>query len=133
MTFIYTVIVRFDTIENLKSWMESKERKRLIEKLNPISAKKDNYYIKSGLDFLFISENQNNKVPLRWKQYIATWSAIYPLSVIIPLIIVPFLRQLNFPQNRYLDSFFISGLIVLLMVYVVMPNYTRLIKKWLYK
>jgi antibiotic biosynthesis monooxygenase (ABM) superfamily enzyme len=133
LTFNFTVIIRFDTIENLKNWMESKERKMLIEKANPFFAKDDKYYIKSGLDFLFLSENQNSKIPVRWKQYLVTWSAIYPLSILIPLIILPILRNLNFAQNRYLDSFFISGIVVFIMVYLLMPSYTKLIKNWLYR
>ena len=133
LTFIYTIIVRFDTIENLRNWIESNERKRLIENVKPILAKRDDYHIKSGLDFLFTSESPNNKIPLRWKQFVVTWSAIYPLSVMIPLILLPVLRELNFPQNRFFDSFFISGFIVFLMVYVVMPNYSKLIKNWLYR
>ncbi len=132
LTFAYTVIIRFDTIENLKKWMDSQARKNLIKKANPLFAKDDKYYIKSGLDFLFQSGNQNYKIPVRWKQYFVTWSAIYPLSIIMPVIILPFLRKLNVPQNRYVDSLFISGIIVLLMVYVIMPSYTKLIKKWLY-
>jgi antibiotic biosynthesis monooxygenase (ABM) superfamily enzyme len=133
LTFAYTVIVRFDTIEHLKKWMDSGERKNWIKKASPFFAKDDRYYIKSGLDFLFQSGDQNAKIPVRWKQYVATWSAIYPLSIIIPLIVLPLLRRLHVVQNRYVDSLFISVVIVFLMVYVVMPPYTRLIKKWLYK
>jgi len=132
LTYSYTVIIRFDTIENLKNWMESHDRKRLIEKIRPLLFKDDNYYIKSGLDFLFTPENDKAKIPVRWKQYLVTWSAIYPLSTIIPLILLPILRMLNIPKIRLIDSFFVSGIIVLLMVYLVMPYYTRWIKKWLY-
>jgi uncharacterized protein len=133
LTFIYTVVIRFDTIENLKNWMASNERKRLIEKAKPLFAKDDNYYINSGLDFLFVSESGKAKPPVRWKQFLVTWSAIYPLSLLISSLVSPFLRQFHIPQNRFIDAFFISGLIVLLMVYAVMPHYTRLIKTWLYK
>ncbi len=133
LTFVYTVIIRFNTILNLKSWMESPQRERLIEKAATLFAKDDNYVIKSGLDFLFNPDSEKPKVPARWKQYFITWSAIYPLSVVIPLAILPILRSINFPQNRYIDSLFISGTVVLLMVYVIMPNYTKLVKKWLYK
>jgi len=132
LTYSYTVIIRFDTIENLKNWMESQDRKRLIEKIRPLLIKDDNYYIKSGLDFLFTPENDKAKMPVRWKQYLVTWSAIYPLSTVIPLILLPILRMLNIPKIRLIDSFFVSGIIVLLMVYLVMPYYTRWIKKWLY-
>ena len=113
-------------------WMNSQERKNLIEKANSLFSKNDRYYIKSGLDFLFVAENEN-KIPVRWKQYFVTWSAIYPLSLLIPFIVIPILSMLHIPDNRFIHSFFISGLIVLIMVYLLMPSYTRLIKKWLYK
>ncbi|PBJ05449.1 antibiotic biosynthesis monooxygenase [Flavobacterium sp. ACN6] len=133
LTFVYTVIIRFDDIENLKNWMKSDNRKLLIEKANPFFRKNDNYQIKSGLDFLFNGENEGSKVPVRWKQFLVTWSAIYPLSLLIPLFALPFLRFLKIPSYHYLDALVISGFIVFLMVFAVMPNYTRLIKKWLYK
>lgn len=132
LTFVYTVIIRFDTISHLKHWMESDNRKNLIEKANPLFRKNDNYKIKSGLDFLFESENET-KVPVRWKQFLVTWSAIYPLSLLIPLFVLPFLRFLQIPVNHYFDGIIVSGCIVFLMVFAVMPNYTKLIRKWLYK
>ena len=133
LTFDYTVIIRFDTIENLTKWMESNDRKNLIKKAQPLFSKDDKYLIKSGLDFLFINNNENQKIPARWKQYLVTWSAIYPLSILIPLLVLPVLKILNFPENRFINSLFISGVIVAIMVYLIMPNYTKLIKKWLYK
>ena len=132
LTFVYTVIIRFDTIAHLKDWMESPDRKRLIEKANPFFRKNDRYQINSGLDFLF-EANEGSKAPVRWKQFFVTWSAIYPLSLIVPLIVLPFLRWIAVPTNHYFDALINSGCIVLLMVYVVMPNYTKVIKKWLYK
>ncbi|PJJ66951.1 antibiotic biosynthesis monooxygenase [Chryseobacterium geocarposphaerae] len=132
LTFVYTVIIRFDTIENLRSWMDSDARKRLIDKAAPLFRKNDYYKIKSGLDFLFETENET-KVPVRWKQFLVTWSAIYPLSLLIPLVLLPFLRLLKIPANHYSDGLLISGCIVFLMVFVVMPNYTKLIRKWLFK
>ncbi|GAA5083493.1 hypothetical protein GCM10023210_02230 [Chryseobacterium ginsengisoli] len=63
LTFVYTVIIRFDTIENLRNWMESDTRRKLIDKAHPLFTKEDNYEIKSGLDFLFYGEKTDNKVP----------------------------------------------------------------------
>lgn len=133
LTYLYTVIIRFDTIDNLKHWMESDDRKYMVKKIRPILEKDDNYYIKTGLDFLFAPETEQAKIPVRWKQFLVTWSAIYPLSTVIPLILIPLLRALKVPALRSIDSLFISAVIVLLMVYLVMPHYTRWIKKWLYK
>ena len=132
LTFVYTVIIRFDTTDNLKNWMESDERKNLIQKAQPFFKKNDSYQIKSGLDFLFNLPSENKNVPVRWKQFLVTWSAIYPLSLLIPVLMFPVLRHLHIPINHYFDSFVSSGCIVALMVYVVMPNYTKIIKKWLF-
>ncbi len=132
LTFTYTVIIRFDTIANLKAWMESATRKRLIEKATSLFDGGDNYMIKSGLDFLFTTENEKGKIPVRWKQWLVTWSAIFPLSVLIPLLVLPILEILHFQHNRYLHALVISGTIVFIMVYMLMPHYTKRIKKWLY-
>ena len=133
VTFAYTVIIRFDTISNLKDWIESTTRKKLIEKALPFFTKDDNYVIKTGLDFLFVPEISKVLAPVPWKQFLVTWSAIFPLSILIPSVVLPLLRNFNFDSNRYLNSLFVSGVVVFLMVYVVMPNYIKLIKKWLYK
>jgi antibiotic biosynthesis monooxygenase (ABM) superfamily enzyme len=133
LTYSYTVIIRYDTIENLRKWMESDTRKNFIEKAKPFFAKDDDYSIKSGLDFLFETENKTTKSPVRWKQYLVTWSAIFPLSILIPLGIIPVLKSLNFPENKFMNSFFVSGVIVFIMVYLLMPGYTKLIRNWLYK
>lgn len=133
LTYNYTVIVRFDTIEHLKDWMNSKERKDLISEVQPLLAKGDKYYIKSGLDFLFLSADNTPKPPVRWKQYLVTWSAIYPLSMAVPLVLLPLLKALGLPDNRFINSFCVSGLVVFIMVYLLMPYYTKLIKHWLYK
>lgn len=133
LTFVYTVIIRFDTIDHLKRWIESAARKELIEKAQPFFRKNDRYQIKSGLDFLFNAEDGTGQVPVRWKQALVTWSAIYPLSLLVPAVVFPILRVAGFPVNHYLDALLSSGCVVLLMIYVVMPNYTRLIKNWLFR
>ena len=131
LTFVYTVIIRFDTVDNLKNWMESEQRKTWIEKAAPLFRRHDHYQIRSGLDFLFEIPENNSNIPVRWKQYLVTWSAIYPLSLLIPLLLLPLLRYLHIPQNHFFDGLLISGSIVFLMIYIVMPNYTRWIRKWL--
>ena len=60
-------------------------------------------------------------------------SGIYPLSLLMLLLLLPLFRELHIPQNRLLDGLLISGSIVFLMVYLVMPNYTRMIRRWLNK
>ncbi len=58
--------------------MESPTRARLIEKVQPLFVAGDDFF-SSGLDFWFSPAGAKAKVPVRWKQYLVTWSAIYPL------------------------------------------------------
>lgn len=133
LTYTYTVIIRFDTVENLKNWMESDVRNQLIEKAVPLFEKEDHYHIQSGLDFMFMGEQETAKAPVRWKQFLVTWSAILPLSILVPMVVLPILKFLGIPEIRWIHSFFVTGIIVWIMIYPLMPNYTKLIKKWLFK
>ncbi len=132
ITTTYTIIIRFDTHEHLKSWMHSDTRKILIDKVRHMLIKDDDFYINSGLDFWFTPQGAKAAIPVRWKQFLVTWSAIYPLVLFTPMAVVPLLDSMGMPQNKYLDTFIITGLIVSLMIYVIMPRYTKLIHRWLF-
>ena len=132
LTDIYTVIIRYDTQQNLKNWIESDHRKKLLLKIETLLANKEDVRINSGLDFLFSPVGEKPKTPVRWKQFIVTWSAIFPLVVSVPLLILPVLKWLNVPNNHLLDTLIVTGVVVSLMVYVVMPRYTKLVHRWLF-
>lgn len=72
-------------------------------------------------------------IPIRWKQYLVTWSAIYPLVLAVSLIVLPIIRLMGIPQHHYIDMLIITAVVVALMVYIVMPRYTQLIRGWLFK
>jgi antibiotic biosynthesis monooxygenase (ABM) superfamily enzyme len=132
LTSTYTVIIRFDTRAHLQAWMESPTRRRLIEKVEPLLVSGDDFFVSSGLDFWFAPEGANARIPARWRQYLVTWSAIYPLVLVVPLLVAPLLRLTGAPDNHYLTMLAVTGVITFLMVYAVMPNYTRLIRRWLF-
>lgn len=132
LTTTYTIVIRFDTIDHLRDWMDSETRKRLIEQVRPLLATGDEYSIRSGLDFLFTPPNAGGKVPVRWKQFLVTWSAIYPLALGVPLALAPLMRQLGTAENLFVSTFFVTAIVVALMVYAVMPHYTKLVRRWLY-
>lgn len=133
LTATYTVIIRFDTREHLEAWMQSADRKRLIEEVQPLLAREDDFFIRSGLDFWFTPDGARAKVPVRWKQFLATWSAIFPLAWGVPLLVAPAWRWIGLPGWRALTTLAVTGVIVALMTYVVMPRYTKLLKRWLFE
>jgi antibiotic biosynthesis monooxygenase (ABM) superfamily enzyme len=130
-TETYTVIIRFETTEHVKRWMESGERKRLIERVQPLLSGGDDFHISSGLDFWFTPVGAKAKVPVRWKQFLLTWSAIYPLALGVPHLVSPALGAVGI-YNTLITTLAVTALVVYLMVYVVMPRYTRLVQRWLF-
>lgn len=132
VTETFTVIIRFDTSAHLKDWMQSKERERLIETVEPLFVGADDFYVSSGLDFWFTPAGAKAKVPVRWKQYLLTWSAIYPLALGVPFAIVPALQAAGVPASVPITTLAVTAVVVFLMVYVVMPHYTRLVRRWLF-
>jgi uncharacterized protein len=131
-TETYTVIIRFQTTEHVKNWISSSERKRLIEKVQPLLVSEDDLYVSSGLDFWFTPAGAKAQVPVRWKQYLLTWSAIYPLVLGVPQLVSPTLGAIGFSPNVVLRTLAVTAVVVYLMVYVVMPRYTRLLQRWLF-
>ncbi|HSI44094.1 MAG TPA: antibiotic biosynthesis monooxygenase [Methylotenera sp.] len=132
LTNTYTVIIRYDNHDHLKNWIESEDRERLLSKIENVLANKEDVHINSGLDFLFSQVGEKPKTPVRWKQFLLTWSAIFPLVFCLPLLLLPILRWLNVPNNHLLNTLIVTGAVVSLMVYVVMPRYTKLVRRWLF-
>ena len=112
--------------------MASPTRTRLIEQVQPLFVTGDDFFVSSGLDFWFSPAGAKARVPVRWKQYLVTWSAIYPLVLLAPMVVTPALERLGVPNSRFITTFAVTGIVVFLMVYVVMPRYTKLIQRWLF-
>lgn len=132
LTTTCTVIIRFDAEDHLRQWMQSVDRQRLIERAQPLFAVNEDYTIQSGLDFLFTPPGSGAKAPVRWKQFLITWSVIYPLVLGVPLVVLPVLHALGLPNNKFLSALFVTATIVFLVVYVIMPRYTKLVRRWLF-
>lgn len=132
-TVAFTVVVRFDTRDHLLAWMESKDRKELLEKANLLLVEGETFYVRSGLDFWFAPEGAKAALPKRWKQFLITWSAIFPLVLTAFSAVDAVLHKFAIPENRYIKILCVTFIVVALMVYVVMPRYTKLVHRWLFK
>ena len=65
--------------------------------------------------------------PRRYKLFLLTWIAIYPLITGILWLFGPFLNTLPLP----LRTLILTVLLVYLMTYIVMPRLQRLFRRWL--
>src|SRR5579859_7881385 len=125
----YVYIFRFDTYTHLKQWEDSQERRQWVERLGDLTEGKARKQILTGLEYWFtLPGAASTPPPPRYKMVIVTLLAIYPLSTLLPPLLLPFLGFLP-PLLRGLP---ISIVLVLLMTYAVMPIMTRSFAYWLF-
>ncbi len=129
----YTTIVRFDNYEHLHDWLESPARKEYMKNIEDLVESDPEIKIETGLEYWFTPLAVDAKTPKRWKQFVITLSAIYPLTLLLGMFFSLFDPQSMFVTEPLLNRLLGSFLLVFMMVYVVMPGYTRLVSKWLYK
>ncbi|MEM8722294.1 MAG: hypothetical protein AAGE84_23880 [Cyanobacteria bacterium P01_G01_bin.39] len=72
------------------------------------------------------SPSGNNRVP-RYKLFLLTWLAIYPLITVILHYFGRYLSLLPLPWRTLL----LTGVVVYLMTYWVMPMLIKLFRNWL--
>lgn len=128
---LYTIIIRFDCYDHLKAWVESDACRNHVRNVEPILVGGDRIEIKSGLDFWFTPPGV--RASNRFKQFLITFSAIYPLTRVIPAGGSPAIEAMPPPGNLFISRFLIACIIVWLLVYVIMPRYTRAVADWLYR
>ena len=126
----YTIALRFDTVEHVTAWLQSERRRVLMAEAAPLLARNETVDIQTGLDFWFTSPT-GAKAP-RWKQTVATVAALFPLTLVVPLVFNFFSDAIHLPEWEILRGFLILAANVALLTYVVMPRFTRIIGRWLY-
>lgn len=67
-------------------------------------------------------------VPPRYKLFLLTWLAIYPLITVIFLLFGNWLSALPL----LLRTLLLTGVLVFLMTYLVMPKLMQIFHRWLY-
>ena len=140
----YVIIFRFNTLDNLLKWERSQERKDWLEKSKDVVEGEDKVQKFTGLEFWFTPhspyrakrEANNNEdsipsvnVPPRYKMVLVTVGILF---VLLHTLIPP-LRDLTETLPLLLSDLLGVIITVLLMTYLIMPSFTRLLKPWLYK
>ena len=128
----YTIVLHFDTLEHLTAWLESDTRARLIQKVAPLLASAERIEIKTGLEFWFTPPPGHHQAK-PYKQFLLTFSAIFPLTIVVPWALQPMFGHLPLLGGFVVSKLLIAAAIVGLMTYVIMPHYTRFVANWLYR
>src|SRR5512133_2590272 len=110
----FVVIYKFDSQDHLDAWQESPVRQALLRKAEPLRADVVRYQIGTGLEFWFTSPPSPTHPP-RWKMAIITALGVWPVSILVPSILKPFLASV--PQ--LLQALVIAVGIVIILTWVV--------------
>ncbi len=127
----YEISVRFATRADAERWINSDRRHELVKEIETIISEPERLDIRSGIDYWFTTVTEGHKPPKRWKQWLTSVSVIWPLTMIIPLILRPLFRAIPILGHFGVVQLIVAMCVVFMVVYVVMPPYTRAIAKWL--
>lgn len=129
----YEISVRFASREDALAWMNSATRADLVRDVLPLIQEPERLVIRSGIDYWFTPATENHVAPPRWKQWLTTVSVIWPLSMLMPLALGYVFRVVPILGRFGVAQLVTAMCMVGLLVYVIMPPYTRAISKWLSK
>jgi antibiotic biosynthesis monooxygenase (ABM) superfamily enzyme len=128
----YTVTLRFDTLEQAQHWLASPVRSELVREVLPLLERSEEIDTVTGMEFWFTPLSAPKRAR-PYKQFLLTLSVIYPLTLVLPWMLAPLVERVPALQHQALGKLLVAALIVWLMTYVVMPRYTRLVHKWLFR
>ncbi|ELS05384.1 hypothetical protein Xen7305DRAFT_00051270 [Xenococcus sp. PCC 7305] len=125
----YQIIFKFDRASNLRIWQESECRRQWLARAESLRLEAPTIKVITGLETWFTLPSPKPIIPPpRYKMAVITLLAIFPLVQLANVILVPLFRSLP----AILGGLITTGIIVLLMTYVVMPRMTKLFSHWLY-
>ena len=124
----YVIILRFDEYDHLCKWMRSPERQEWIERAEPLTEKPENIQVLTGLEALVSLPNTASPPPPKHKTAFVTWIGVYICASLLGYFLVPYLGSLPYLLRQAI----VTGLVVILLAYVVMPRLTRIFHKWLH-
>lgn len=127
----YTVIYKFIDNDDAHKWISSDIRKQFIKKAEPIIEQVQPKKLQevTGLETWFTLPGQRSVVPPpRWKMVIATMIGIYPIGLIYQVYLIQYMKLVPI----LLRPIALSLILTPILTYVIMPQVTKLMRKWLY-
>ncbi|MDO9236066.1 MAG: antibiotic biosynthesis monooxygenase [Aquabacterium sp.] len=133
----YTIIVDFSTHDDATHWHQSAERARLIETVQPYLDVAEQVSVGAGIDYWFqpdtATAGQPPMKPSAWKQWLITTSVIWPLTMIVPWAFGPVFKAVPALGAYGVAHGILASVIVAIVVWLIMPRYTRLVHNWLFR
>lgn len=118
------VVFTFDGRENLDAWLESPERRAILDRMQPFVETPHTINVVGGWGGWFdLGEDQ----PRRWKQAVVVLLALYPTILLLTLIDNRWVPDPPLPLDVLMTN--IAGVVIL--TWLLMPRLTRAFNNWL--
>ena len=123
----WVTLLQFDTVAHLERWLESAERKRLLEEGATYMVSFDKHRVISPFSSWFQQLPEGNKVPQLWKQ------AMLILLVLFPIVMleIGYLNGRLQGLNLSLSTFIGNTISVALITWPMMPLAVWAFSSWL--
>ncbi|QBE61898.1 hypothetical protein [Pseudoduganella lutea] len=126
----YVVILRFCSGPDAEAWLRSGVRAALLKEVEPWLLREDTYRVHDNNEFWFSTPGKSSP-PKRWKQWLLSTLAVFPLTAVIPALVGALARKLPLAVPGVLVLAFTAAIISAIMVYWLMPLLSRWAGRWL--
>jgi antibiotic biosynthesis monooxygenase (ABM) superfamily enzyme len=126
----YHILFSFADRKSLRAWLDSAERRRWLTRVGGLLEADRGLQQLTGLETWFKLPGSNvatMKPPPRWKMWLVSLVAVYPLVLAFQALLVPRMVGLPLPLRALLFPL----VLLTLMTFVVMPVVTRVLRRWL--
>jgi antibiotic biosynthesis monooxygenase (ABM) superfamily enzyme len=126
----YHILFSFADRKSLQAWLASDERRRRLARVGELLEADRGLQQVTGLETWFKLPGSNvptMKPPPRWKMWLVSLAAVYPLVLAFQALVVPRMASLPLPLKALLFPL----VLLTLMTFVVMPVVTRVLRRWL--
>lgn len=132
----YTIVLDFATHGDATGWHQSIERTLLIHDVQAHLDVAPQVTVGAGIDYWFQAESPAAGLPPQkppaWKQWLVTTSVIWPLTLLTPWAFGPLFKAVPALGAYGVAHGIQAAVVVALVVWVIMPHYTRLLHGWLF-
>jgi len=126
----YHILFSFADRRSLRAWLDSDERRRWLARVGELLEADRGLQQLTGLETWFKLPGANVPTmtpPPRWKMWLVSLIAVYPLVLAFQALVVPRMARLPLP----LRALVFPLVLLTLMTFVVMPMVTRALRRWL--
>jgi antibiotic biosynthesis monooxygenase (ABM) superfamily enzyme len=125
----YTVLRHFANVQARDDFFASPLFARWQQSVAPLVEGEPHYETLCGLETWFALPGAAAIIPPpRWKMALVTLLAVYPLNLLLQLAVAPFINS----WPLLLKTLVMALCMVLALTWLIMPNLTRLMRRWLH-